>query len=377
MNKIPFQEYHLFQILKLYGENPFPLDHIIADYFRANKALGSKDRAFIANTAYGIVRWKGLLEYLTNSQDNWKLMFECYQSINIDDLLKNEKIPLNIRYSFPSIIFDALLNAYGLKKTLELCLNSNDQAPATIRVNTIKISRAALMEKWSKDYDIRPCEFSENGIIFNKKINFFATPEFKQGFFEVQDEGSQLIADLVDAKPGDMVLDYCAGAGGKSLAIAPKMEQMGQLYLHDIRKKALMEAKQRLKRAGIQNAQIIHFDAPHLKKIKKKFDWVLVDAPCSGTGTLRRNPDMKWRFDEETIPKLIGMQRTIFERALSYLKPEGHIVYATCSLLKEENQDQMNFFIQAHGLIVMREPFQSFPCQGGMDGFFSVVLKKA
>ncbi len=121
-------------------------------------------------------------------------------------------------------------------------------------------------------------------------------PEFKQGLFEVQDEGSQLIANLMDPTPGDQVMDYCAGSGGKTLAFAPKMQHRGQIYLHDIRPWALDEARKRLKRAGIQNAQVVLPEDPKLNKLRGKMDWVLVDAPCTGSGTFRRNPDMKWKF---------------------------------------------------------------------------------
>ena len=180
-----------------------------------------------------------------------------------------------------------------------------------------------------------PCKFSPCGIEFHKRINFFELEEFKAGFFEVQDEGSQLMADLVDAAPGQSVLDYCAGSGGKTLAFAPKMQEKGQIFLHDIRPFALQEARKRLRRAVIQNAQIVLPDHQNLKRLKKKMHWVLVDVPCTGTGTMRRNPDMKWNFTRETLERLMGQQRTIFEKALSFMRPDGRIVYATCSLLKE------------------------------------------
>lgn len=199
--------------------------------------------------------------------------------------------------------------------------------------------------------------------------------EFKKGFFEVQDEGSQLLANLVQCQPGQLVMDFCAGSGGKTLAFAPLMKNSGQIFLHDVRAYTLQDAKKRLRRAGIQNAQIIHAEDPKLNKWKKKMDWVLVDAPCSGTGTLRRNPDMKWKFDIEMLERLIGQQRTIFEKALSFMKPEGHIVYGTCSLLKQENEHQLNHFIKTYNLKIEGQVFHSFPSLGGMDGFFGVVLK--
>jgi len=374
--KRPFREHHLLELLNIYSSKSLPLDIVICDYFKLHKALGSKDRAFIAETAYGMIRKKSLLQHLTKNSSCWEKMLECYLQTDSDRYVNDETIPIYIRNNFPEILFNLLLNTYGLDKTVEFCKNSNERAPATVRANTLKISRDKLMDRWKDLYDISPCTHSSKGIIFNQKLNFFGLPEFKEGFFEVQDEGSQLLADLIGAGPGDSVLDYCAGAGGKSLAFAPDMQQKGQLYLHDIRENALLEARKRLKRAGIQNAQILRSDSPHLKNLKKKMDIVLVDAPCSGTGTLRRNPDMKWRFDEDTIPKLASLQRVIFEKALSFMKPGGKIIYATCSVLQEENMDQINRFISTYDLVVV-DTFQSTPTQSGMDGFFACVLKRA
>lgn len=246
-----------------------------------------------------------------------------------------------------------------------------------MRVNLLKTDRETLLSQWSEKYQISACSRSSTGIVFHKKINFFELPEFRQGLFEVQDEGSQLISELMQVEPGQQVLDYCSGSGGKTLAFAPKMEKRGQIFLHDIRKKILLEAKKRLRRAGVQNSQIVNpDDEPKLKKLKKQMDWVLADVPCSGIGTLRRNPDMKWKFSEEMLTRLVGQQRTIFEKALSYMKPEGHIVYATCSILNEENQQQIDHFVKTYDLEIVGETFQSIPHEGRMDGFFATVLRK-
>jgi 16S rRNA C967 or C1407 C5-methylase (RsmB/RsmF family) len=208
-----------------------------------------------------------------------------------------------------------------------------------------------------------------------QRSSLFALPEFKAGLFEVQDEASQIVAAQVNAFPGTHVLDYCCGAGGKALAIAPSMQGKGQMYLHDIRTQIFAEAKKRLKRAGIQNAQFI---LPNDKKKKfiGKMDWVLADVPCSGSGTLRRNPDMKWRFQASDIEELVQKQREIFEKALSFVKHKGHIVYATCSILPEENEQQVDFFLKHFPVRLVKEPFQSFPRKGKMDGFYAATLQK-
>lgn len=376
MAKIPFREHHLFELLEAYDQQTLPLDLFINQYFRSHPALGSKDRGFVAESVYSLIRWKALLNFLTND-GSWTEKFACLQQMNIQDCLKREDIPLHTRVGFPEYLFGLLSQAYGEEKAVELCLASNTPAPTTIRVNTLKIARDDLMERWKNIYQISPTPISPDGIIFHKKINFFQLLEFKEGLFEVQDEGSQLLADLVHAQPGELVLDYCAGSGGKTLAFAPAMQNKGQIYLHDIRPYALLEARKRLKRAGIQNNQLLNPDSPNLSKLKKKMNWVLVDAPCSGTGTLRRNPDMKWKFDQAMLTRLISQQRVIFEKALSFMHPKGKIVYATCSLLKEENQIQLDHFLKTYQLQLDKDPFQSFPSIGGMDGFFAVVLKRA
>ncbi len=377
MNFISFREYHLFTLLEAYEKQALPLDLFINSYFRSHKALGSKDRGFIAETAYALIRWLALLDYLSVKPLSWESRYQTYQNLNIEQIQRQEEIPLFIRVSFPESLFNLIVTSYGIEKAMELCQISNTPAPTTIRVNTLKVTRQALIQRWEKHYSISPTLFSPNGIIFHKKINFFELPEFKEGLFEIQDEGSQLLAYLIQAKPGDQVMDYCAGSGGKTLAFAPFMQHTGQIYIHDIRSYALQEARKRLKRAGIQNGQLLVSTSSHLAKLKKKMNWVMVDAPCTGTGTLRRNPDMKWKFTEETLFRLIGQQRIIFEKALSFMHPEGRIVYGTCSLLKDENQSQVDHFLKMYHLSIEGEVFQSLPTKDGMDGFFGVVLKRA
>lgn len=372
--KISFREFHLFALLDAWSKQDLPLDLAINHYFRAHKALGSKDRAFLAETIYGMVRWQILLDHLIENP-SWENRFNAYTSPEFEKAKTDSSIPVHIRLSCPESLYNLLVNSHGPEKAAEIALVNNQPAPTTVRANLLKTSRDALLNKWKDIYPVIPCTTSTTGITFLKKSNFFTLPEFKEGLFEVQDEGSQLLAELVKAQPNQLVLDYCAGSGGKTLAFAPHMQNRGQIYLHDIRPWALQEAKKRLKRAGIQNYQLLLPDSSQIKKLKKKMDWVLVDAPCSGTGTLRRNPDMKGRFTEEMVQRLCGQQRTIFEKALSFLTPNGRIVYATCSLLKEENQDQVAHFLQKYPLELEGNIFQSIPSEGSMDGFFAAVFK--
>lgn len=372
----PFQQYHLINLLNEYEPQTLPLDFFVSQYFRSHKALGSKDRGWISEMTYALIRWKGLLDSLIRDALTWEKRLETFQKIDLSQIREDASLPPFIRCSFPEFLFHAVTRTHGEKKGFEICWDSNFPAPTTVRANLLKTSREHLLDLWKNQYQVSPCQMSQAGIIFHKKINFFTLPEFKQGLFEVQDEGSQMLAQLIDITPGQLVLDYCAGSGGKSLAFAPQTELKGQIYLHDIRRHALLEAKKRLKRAGIQNAQIIYSDSENLKKLKKKMDWILVDAPCSGTGTLRRNPDMKWKFQESSLKRLVGQQKEIFEKALSFLKPGGKIVYSTCSILKEENEEQMNHFLNTYPLELVNSPFISVPVQGGMDGFFGCVFAK-
>jgi len=368
-----FRQHHLFQILHSIDFGTIPLDVQLGNYFRAHRALGSKDRKFIAEKIYKLVRWLGLIDYFCPSSHTWADRCKALEQIDLQKSTTDPNIPAHVRASFPRALFGLLVEAYGEEEALKICLTCNTPAPTTVRVNPLKTTRDELMAKLG-NYTLAKTQLSPWGIQFEEKVNFNQLPEFKQGLFEVQDEGSQLLADLIDAKPGDRVLDFCAGAGGKTLAFAHKLNGKGQIYLHDIRDKPLMEAKKRLKRAGIENGQILLFNSPQKKELKGKMDLVLVDVPCSGTGTLRRNPDIKWKFSSEMLGRIVEEQRTIFSEALTYLAPHGKIVYATCSILPQENEQQLEFFKQTHGLQMHDLPFKSLPTAGGMDGFFGSLL---
>lgn len=374
--RLPFREYHLFTILNEYDDSRLPLDLFLSFYFRKNRAVGSKDRKEICEAIYGMVRWKGLLNHLCKKNPSWEERYAIYTSIDPMEYLNRKDIPPHVRMSFPKNLFERIFAAYGESETQNICLDSNTPAPTTVRANALKTTRDSLLRAWATKYHVSPCEKSETAITFHKKINFFASPEFKKGLFEIQDEGSQLIAHMVKAQPGQTIMDYCSGSGGKTLAFAPLMKNKGQIYLHDIRPHILQESRKRLRRAGVQNAQVVEAGSSKLKKLKKRMDWVLVDAPCSGSGTIRRNPDMKWKFDPEALEELVGMQKNIFEKALSYMKPDGMIVYATCSIFPEENEAQVEHFLKTYPIEIVGEPFKSLPQRNGMDGFFGCTFRK-
>lgn len=374
--QLSFPVHHLFQALKRFDNQHLPIDLFLSQYFRAHKALGSKDRLFVAEAIYGMTRWRSLLDYLVDGSPSWEKRYAIFCSFQPDYFLQVESIPLHTRVSFPKELFELIEADHGRSKAIQFCQVANTQAPITIRINPMKTTREALLSKWEALYDVYPCEHSPLGIVFKKRIPLVSLPEFKEGLFEIQDEASQLAAALVKAKPGESVLDFCAGSGGKSLAFAHLLENKGQIYLHDIRPAILEQAKKRMKRAGVQNVQPLSSDHAQLAKLKKKMDWVFVDAPCSGTGTLRRNPDQKWKFSLALVNRLVGQQKVIFEKALSFVKTGGYIIYATCSILKAENEHQIEHFMNHYSLELLESPFTALPSLGGMDGFFAAVFRK-
>ena len=368
--KKPFRETHILQVLESFDESKMPLDRHLSFYFKSHKALGSKDRLEIGETIFQLIRWKPLLD-AKEPNPSWEKRLKTLPSL---ESLKNDlSISLAQRSGASEEIFQLFAESLGEAKAHELLLLLNEKAPTTIRVNPLKITRDELLKRF-ENLPCKPCGMSPLGITFFKREPLFALPEYKEGFFELQDEGSQLLAALVAAKPKQHVLDFCAGSGGKSLAIAPLLEKSGQIYLHDIRPWILQEAKKRLKRAGIENAQCVEPNSNGLKRLKKRMDWILVDVPCSGTGSWRRHPDMKERFSKKELFHLVGLQRTIFEQALSFLKPGGTIVYATCSLLPQENEAQVAHFLKTYPLTLVEEPLKISLTSGGCDAFFGCAL---
>lgn len=371
---LPFREYHLHQLFSIMKSDTGPLDLTISRYFRQHKALGSKDRKSIAETLYHLVRWSGLFDYFVPGDKNWENRHEVAKQIDVAETLHDEKIPLHTRASFPKNLFDLWVESYGEEEAMRLALLSNERAPITLRANGLKISREDFLKRFQSQIDMKPCKNAPYAITVTRRISLFQLPAFKEGFFEMQDEASQLVSDLIEVKPKQKVLDYCSGSGGKALAIAPNMDGKGVIYLHDIRPGILVQAKKRLKRAGVQNSQIIGNTDKKLKGLKGNMDWVLVDAPCTGSGTYRRNPDLKWKFTEKMLEELVALQREIFENALKYLKPSGKIVFSTCSLFKEENEKQVEYFLENFPLKLENQLLNTSSKFEEMDGFFGAVF---
>lgn len=369
--KKTFCDTHILAFLKEWRSFNKPLDLHLSQYFRSHKNLGSHDRKKIGESIYTLIRWKSLFDVIDKTESD---SFRLQLLPQLETLKNDPKIDEWARLGLSPFLYQELIRDFGPGQAKILAEILNTQAPTTIRTNLLKTTRKELFEKLKIHFDVRLSEKTETAIYFSKREPLFGTAEFKEGLFEVQDEASQMIASLVEASKGDRILDFCSGSGGKSLSIAPRMEGKGELYLHDIRKSALLEAKKRLRRAGIQNSQILPPDHPTLKKLVKKMDFVLVDAPCTGSGTLRRNPEMKWKIDQAMLDRLALEQRTIFKQALQYVKPGGKLIYATCSLFSKENEAQVEYFKKTHSLTLNKEPLKILPELDGHDGFFGAVF---
>eukprot|EP00415_Alexandrium_ostenfeldii_P001433 UN1433 len=228
-----------------------------------------------------------------------------------------------------------------------MCNVLNEPPTTFLRINTNRVSRDKVYAfLTSRAVPVEKTVNSKVGLYMADKQKLLELPEYRLGYVEIQDESSHLIAQQVDAKPGDMVMDYCAGSGGKALVFAPPMLNRGHVYLHDNRDLKLFEARKRMRKAGVKNYTLLPPGHPLMPKLRGKMDWVLVDAPCSQTGALRRNPDMKWAYTDDRLWLWVAQQREIFELATKYMKDSGKIVYATCSTLDEENSEQVRFFCE-------------------------------
>jgi 16S rRNA (cytosine967-C5)-methyltransferase len=300
-----------------------------------------------------------------------------------------------VRCDLPDWLYERLAAQYGADETLALAQALNQPAPLDLRVNTLKTSREALLEALAADgIAAVPGALSPLAVRLRDKPALARHPLFLAGAFEVQDEGSQLLGYLLEPKRGEMVVDFCAGAGGKTLLLGALMRNTGRLYAFDVSDKRLAKLKPRLARSGLSNvhpARIEHERDTKIKRLSGKADRVLVDAPCSGLGTLRRNPDLKWRQDESSVAELTAKQAAILAAAATLVRPGGRLVYATCSLLRAENEAIVEAFLAGHpgftlvpaadvlarqGIEVEGEMLRLLPHRHHTDGFFAAILER-
>ncbi|MDP1862370.1 MAG: RsmB/NOP family class I SAM-dependent RNA methyltransferase [Thiobacillus sp.] len=400
------------QALDLVLDFKRPADAELSAFFRDHKKLGPHDRAFVAEAVFGVLRRYRYLSVVVPAANPrtlviaWMIkargmsgaVLEQFAKPELIDHIRNAKtddLVLGIAADLPDWVIEKLQLSMSDTDILALGRALQLQAPLDVRVNTIKANReAVLAQLLAEGMAVEATPYSPWGIRFKEHPAINRHPLFVNGSLEVQDEGSQLLALLVGARRGEMVCDFCAGAGGKTLAIGAMMASSGRLYAFDVAEKRLVKMKPRLARSGLSNVmpQLLSSENDtRVKRLAGKLDRVLVDAPCSGLGTVRRNPDLKFRQSPESVAELTQKQTAILRSAAKLLKPGGRLVYATCSLLTEENEAVVETLL-AEGkftLLPVNEVLaqskinldtgpmlKMSPLIHGTDGFFAAVLVK-
>lgn len=402
----------LREILRFTG----PADGSLSRYFREHPRLGGRERGVIAEAIYGLLRNKSVYTSFSESGSGSAMrrlsLLGLADAVGIDALgglsddettwlhrvmeIDRSHLPLALKSNMPDWLWQKMVAMHGEEAALTLAASLNTPAPLDLRVNTLKANRDDVIASLAQAPILaEPTPYAATGLRVLKKPSIQNLPLFKDGSIEVQDEGSQLLAQLVGAKRGEMVADFCAGAGGKTLALGAMMRNTGRLYAFDISEKRLAKLKPRLARSGLSNVHpvvIAHERDAKIKRLAGKLDRVLVDAPCSGLGTLRRNPDVKWRQTLEGVAELNQKQASILDSAARLVKQGGRLVYATCSILDEENEAIVQQFLVAHPdftlipapqildeqkiNLEMGDYFKLYPHIHHTDGFFAAVMQR-
>lgn len=371
-------------------------DKVIEKILKSNPKWGARDRRFIAETIYDIVRWYTLFIELTGADedDYWKLLavwclwnkvdfpdWAELKGVNRKKILENyEQLKTNrkIRESIPDWLDELGVKELGTKweKELEAL---NEEAKVVLRVNTIKISRLELQKQLLELENIStdaPTDFPD-ALLLEERQNIFTRQQFKDGLFEVQDGGSQLIAPFLQVKPGMRVIDACAGAGGKTLHLAALMQNKGRIIALDTEEWKLDELKKRGRRAGVANVETRLIESSKtIKRLENSADRLLLDVPCSGLGVLKRNPDAKWKMSLDFIEQVKELQQRILADYSSMVKTGGEMVYSTCSLFPSENEKQVETFLKNQSENFELLDQKTVLPSEGFDGFFMARLKR-
>ena len=397
-----------------------PADALMSRFFRQHHELGMRDRGLIAEAIFHALRRYATLGWVMQPAHpsraaRFAALVTLARQHGLDDLdprsLRGDinavkhalavdlsSAPASVQAEVPHWLYLEVERQYPDAAALLDALK--DGAPLDLRVNTIKADREQVLEELRGHHvSVEPCRYSPDGLRLVEKPGLMQWPAYREGRIEVQDEGSQLIARLVQPRRGEMVVDFCAGAGGKTLALGALMRSSGRLYALDINEKRLTGLGPRLKRSGLSNVHpvaIRNESDIRVKRLNGKCDRVLVDAPCSGTGTFRRNPDLKWRFSETELARVNDVQHSVLRAAARLVKRGGRVVYATCSLLERENQKVIEAFLADHpdfqvvpAATVLRSQkidvdhmarfapyFVMLPHLHATDGFFAAILER-
>ena len=395
----------------------YPADAVLRRFFRERHKLGQHDREFVAETVYAWLRRMRSLAHFASSQDSRSLVLATLakaMGLSLRQLepylnkreaewiasLKTQTLagaPEGVRLDLPDWLVERITQQYGEAGLGAFAQAMLKTAPLDLRVNTLKTDRDSVLARFAEEgIKAEPTPWSPMGVRLVEKPALAKHPLFLEGAVEVQDEGSQLLCLLVAPRRGEMVADFCAGAGGKTLALGALMRSTGRLYAFDVSAQRIAKFAPRMRRSGLSNvhAQVIASENDaKLKRLAGKFDRVLVDAPCSGLGTLRRNPDLKWRQTPQGIDQLRVKQASILNAAARLLKSGGRLVYATCSVLEQENGEVVAEFLRKHAdfrlvpassvlaqqkiAVHAGEYLMLTPQEHGTDGFFAAVLERA
>ncbi len=394
-----------------------PADVVLSQYFREQKVLGRRDRGWVTETIYAVLRRKRLLQRLLEpdvsprrlvlaamarllglSQRQLAPALSDRESAWVAELKAQEPGALSLaeRADFPDWVSDRLAAAMSEDEILALARSLNQGAPLDVRINPLKAERARVLEQLQGEGTAaEPGRYSPLSIRLREKPSLQRHPLYLSGAIEVQDEGSQLLAYLLAPRRGEMVVNFCAGAGGKTLLLGALMRSTGRLYAFDVAEKRLARLRPRVARSGLSNVFPVCINSENdirVKRLAGKIDRVLVDAPCSGLGTVRRNPDLKWRQSAQGVADLARKQHDILRGAARLVRPGGRLVYATCSILPEENEAIVSGFLAAHadfqridaGAILraqgvpleMGEDLRLLPQTHDTDSFYAVVLER-
>jgi len=388
-------------LIQIFNEGAYA-DKVVQQLLKRDKRWGSRDRGFVAETTYEIVRWKRLYAKIANVKepfsrdDAWRLfaVWATLKGIKLPDWKYFENTPTRkikgrfdelskirkFRESVPDWMDELGVKELGESKWTKELAAQNLQAEVILRVNTLKTNKKDLQLKLqSEDIETEFLPNHPSALKLVERANVFKTEAFKNGWFEVQDASSQLVADFLDVKSGMKVIDTCAGAGGKTLHLASLMENKGQIIAMDIYESKLKKLKIRARRNGVHNVDMKVIDSTKpIKKLYNKADRVLIDAPCSGLGVLRRNPDAKWKLEPEFIDNIKQTQKEVLQQYSRMVKPGGKMVYATCSVLPSENQKQVDDFLASESGkdFTFVKDNKVLAHESGYDGFYMALLER-
>jgi 16S rRNA (cytosine967-C5)-methyltransferase len=433
-------------------------DRLLTDSFKRYRYFTSLDRAFLTELTYGVIRWREKLDWVIRHFSKIPfgrieletlniLRLGLYQilflsrtptsaavnesaelakrirgkggagfvnavlrssirqkdEIHYPDMAEDPALHLSVVHSHPLWLVQRWLKEMGVEKTIHICIFNNQISPLTFRTNTLKIRREDLIRKL-EEKELKPLAtaFSEEGILLQDPPPTSELPFMKEGLYIIQDDASQLVTSILDPKPGERILDACAAPGGKTTHMAQKMENQGEIYALDLNKGRLDLIEEVCERLGVRIVKTTKGDAGKSLPIPQgiKFDRILTDVPCSGFGTLRKNPDLKWRRGEKDIQRLSELQFSILSNLSAYVKEGGILIYSTCTVFHEENEDVVEKFLGGHPefqldqiekvasafiadgkseklrLFLQNGYFKTFPPKNEMDGFFVARLRK-